>query len=110
MVRGVFVFVIVASSLATGALAQSPQFSNPTPIDFSKPFLFDGLSPTQRQTTPSSRSIPVEAIPSSHRPGMIQLPPTLNYDDIPTPLRTTQTPLEVIVLPVEPAPEPKPGR
>jgi hypothetical protein len=68
MVRRVFALAAAVCALAASGVKAEPaaEFSNPTPIDYSKPFLFDGAQPRQPPPRASTRSVevtlPVEVI------------------------------------------------
>ena len=105
MSRPAVLLTALAALAPLPALAEPPDgFSNPSPIDYSKPFLFDGAS-VKRQSLPE-QVIPIAPI-FTDKSRVMTLPPVLNRDEIPKPLRDRELQRET-VIPVQPAPAPKP--
>jgi hypothetical protein len=84
MVRRVFAIAAAVSALAASGVSAEPaaEFSNPTPIDYSKPFLFDGVRAQPPASRPRFRVVeiilPVEVIgaPAPAKPGGEQPKPS----------------------------------
>ena len=100
MRRPVVLLTVMAAALAPlPALAEPPDgFSNLSPIDYSKPFLFDGVG-VKRESRPE-QVIPIAPV-TIERKVVIILPPVLNRDDIPKPLRDRELQRETL-LPIQP--------
>ncbi|MFL5217639.1 MAG: hypothetical protein ACJ8DO_03080, partial [Microvirga sp.] len=104
MARPVVLFAALAALAPLPALAEPPGgFSNPSPIDYSKPFLFDGVR--IKRETPREHVI-VRSVVTIDKDGVITLPPVLNRDDIPQPLRDREFQRETII-PIQPIPDAK---
>jgi hypothetical protein len=99
MVRPIVLLTALAVLAPLPAFAEPPDgFSNPSPVDYSKPFLFDGVR-IKRESLPE-QVIPIAPV-TLDRNGAITLPPVLNRDDIPKPLRDRELQRET-VIPVQP--------
>jgi hypothetical protein len=104
MVRPVALFALVTLA-PLPAFAEPPEgFSNPSPVDYSKPFLFDAVG-IRRDTHPD-QVIPIAPV-TIYRSGVITLPPVLNREDIPRPPRDRALQRET-TIPIQPIIEPKP--
>jgi hypothetical protein len=105
MARPVVLLTVLAALAPLPVLAEPPEgFSNPSPVDYSKPFLFDGVG-IKRESRPE-QVIPIAPV-TTEKGRVIPLPPVLYRDDIPKPLRDRELQRETTIT-IQPVVQPKP--